>query len=120
MRELQEKQKIKRKIYSLPSLIALLILCTLLIKGAYGVVEKQVESAQRVSELEAKVQALRERSLELEANIGRLDTEEGLIEEIKEKFSVTREGEQVAIIVDQIEPDSATLPQEKSWFKRLW
>ena len=61
---------------------------------------------------------LRER--ELKEGIDRLKTEEGLKEEIKERFNVTQEGEQVAVIVDRKEVSSSTDSSVLPWYKRFW
>lgn len=94
-------------------------------KGAIGVVLKERESRERLRDLEAKAEALVIREAELQRDIAKLQTREGVIEEIKEKFSVTEEGEYVAIIVD--ERNKATTTEERSkaqklkdWWRNLW
>jgi cell division protein FtsB len=101
MRELQRRQRIKKWIYSLPVLGILLVLAVVLGQGAVGIFKKQMESADYVRDLEARAESLDYRTKELEANIGLLDTEEGVIKEIREKFSVSEEGEYVVVIVDE-------------------
>lgn len=127
MKELQRKQRIKRLMYSWPALLALLALAVLLVQGSAGVVKKQVESASRVRELESTAADLRERSRKLEENIGLLDTEKGIVEEIREKFNVSGEGEHVAVIVDEEIKATSTerqveKPSGKWWkvFGGLW
>src|SRR3989344_3968387 len=101
MKELQRKQRIRRALYSIPSLVVLTILAAMLLKGAVGVVARERESAARSKELESKAAALILREQELEDGIARLATEEGIEDEIRERFSVTQEGEHVAVIVDE-------------------
>jgi len=120
MKELQRKQRMKRLLYSVPSLICLSAITFFLAKGAGGVMLKERESAGVVSGLEAKALASEERQKELEASIERLKTEEGVMEEIKDKFSVTREGEHVAIIVDERRAATSTGVPERAWYKRFW
>jgi len=125
MKELQRKQKIKRIIYSPPSICILVLLTFLLGKGAIGVMMKERESAQKVANLEAQSEELRIREAQLQADIARLQTEDGVIEAIKEKFSVTQEGEYVAIIVDERDREATTTPsgklgQFRDWWANLW
>ncbi len=104
----------------MPSLIGLFIIAILLAKGAVGVINKERESALRSKELEEKASALILREQELREGIARLETEEGIQEEIKERFSVTQEGEFVAVIVDERRATSSDDDSGKAWYKRLW
>lgn len=83
-------------------------------------VGKEWESSKRTEGLEARVSALAFREQELKEGVARLQTEEGIKDEIKERFSVTEDGEYVAIIVDEkrspTSTDSSTLP----WYRRFW
>lgn len=120
MRELEKKQRTKKRIYSIPVLVILLGLTGLLAKGTYGVMKKRQESAKHVETLKAKLVELEERKQELNKNIDRLSTPEGVDREIKEKFSVSKEGEEVAIIVDPKEPATSTEPIGQPFYKRWW
>lgn len=120
MRELQQKQKRKRRLYSLPALFLLLIVALLLVRGAYGVVMKERESKRYVKELEEKHIELSRRSEMLEQNIARLQTDEGIDEEIKEKYGVSREGERVAVIVDPQPEETVRTEGVHQFFGRFW
>lgn len=120
MRELQRKQKLRRILYSFPSLIILLVITFFLAKGAIGVIGKSLESYQRSKNLEEKAEALAVREQELKEGIARLQTEEGVKNEIKERFSVTQEGEYVAVLVDDRRLASSTDGSDLSWYKKLW
>jgi len=120
MKEFQRKQIIRRIVYSIPSLIILLITAFFLVKGAVRVVDKGWESSERSKDLEKRAAALILREEELKGNIARLQTEEGVRDEIKEKFSVTEEGEYVAVIVDDRKVSSSTDGSTLAWYKRFW
>lgn len=120
MKELQRKQKIRRIIYSFPSLIILSIIAFFFAKGAVKIIDKEWESSKRVKDLEGKAATLILREQELREGISRLQTEEGIKDEIKERFSVTEEGEHVAVIVDMKEISSSTDRSTLSWYKRFW
>jgi type II secretory pathway component PulJ len=120
MRGLQRKRKNKRVLYSIPSLIILLVITFLLARGALRVMDKEWESRERLEALGERATSLAIREQELKDDIARLQTEEGIKDEIKDRFSVTQEGEYVAIIVDERgisgSIDSLALP----WYKRFW
>lgn len=106
--------------YSVPSLLVLTIICFFLIKGALGVMKKEWESSGRVRELGEKATALTFREQELKEDIVRLQTEEGIKDEIKKRFSVTQEGEHIAIIVDEKRSSTSTDTSQLPWFRRFW
>ncbi len=54
MRELQQKQKLKQRIYSWPSLIALALVTVFILNGAYSVMKKRHDSIKYVEELRNK------------------------------------------------------------------
>ena len=120
MKEFQRKQIIRRIVYSIPSLIILLITAFFLVKGTVRVMDKGWESSERSRDLEKRAAALILREEELKGNIARLQTEEGVRDEIKEKFSVTEEGEYVAVIVDDRKVSSSTDGSTLAWYKRFW
>lgn len=119
MKELQRRQRIKQILYSWPSLIVVAIVSGLMLKGAITLLIIERQNAHRVSELEAESEKLLEKGEKLGLEIERLGTEEGIVEEIKEKFSVTRTGEHMAVIVDDQKKATST-ENELSWYKRWW
>ncbi|HEY4528650.1 MAG TPA: septum formation initiator family protein [Candidatus Paceibacterota bacterium] len=119
MREFQDKERRKRYLYSPIVLLLLSILVFFMAKGAASVMNKERESRAKVSELDKESQKLESRQKMLQANIGKLETEEGVIEEIRQKFNVTREGESVTIIVDNQEKLNTT-SKDATWYKKWW
>jgi len=120
MRELQRKQKIRRAIYSIPFLVILFIIAFFLVKGAVKMAEKEWESSGRVKDLEGKVAALILRELELKEDIARLESEEGIKDEIRGKFNVMQEGEHIAIIVEERHSSTSTDALGMPWYKKFW
>ncbi|MDO8590340.1 MAG: hypothetical protein Q7R69_03700 [bacterium] len=120
MKELQRKQKIRRVIYSIPSLVILSVIAFFLAKGAVGVINKERVSAAYSKNLAARAEDLVLREQELKGDIARLETEEGIKDEIRERFSVTEEGEYVAIIVNERGVSSSTDKSALPWYKRFW
>src|SRR3989338_6930515 len=120
MKELQRKQKIRRMIYSVPSLIVFSIIAFFLARGALRVLNKEWESAARLKNLTENAMVITLREQELKKDIARLQTEEGVKEEIKERFSVIQEGERVAVIVDDRGVSSSTDTSALPWYRRFW
>ena len=120
MRELERRQKFKKRIYSIPSLILLVILLLLSIRGTWAILNKKHESEQYVKNLQQESQQLEEREKNLEADINYLKTEEGIDEEIKERFNVSKAGERVVIIVDPKPVGTSTDQNRPIWYKRIW
>lgn len=120
MKEFQRKQKARRVLYSFPSLIIVFIVAILLARGAIGILTKERESSARIVDLKERATSLSLREQELREGVTRLQTEEGVKDEIKNKFSVTQEGEYVAIIVDDRRVFTTTDNVKLPWYKRLW
>jgi cell division protein FtsB len=124
MKELQQKQRFKKFVYSTPFLVVLLIVAFLLGRGAWAIVSKARESGARLTELEEQNTLLRERQADLAEEIGKLHTDEGVMAEIRTKFNAAREGEHLVVIVDEQAKATTTPPSALSqgwkWFKSLW
>ncbi len=120
MRELQKKQLLKKRMYSIPVLMLLLVVVLLTLRGTWIVLEKRAESIKYVKALEAKSKTLEERKSELDQEVDYLETEAGIDEEIKERFNVAKIGEKVVIIVDPKPIATTTLNNVLPWYKRFW
>ncbi len=120
MRELEHRQRLKRRLYSLPALVLLLIITVALVRGTYFLVLKERETAQEAEALALRAKSLAEREQTLLKETSKLGTESGVEEEIKSKFNVAREGERVAVIVDRPQLESATTTEDLPWWKRFW
>ncbi|PJA36587.1 MAG: hypothetical protein CO183_02765 [Candidatus Zambryskibacteria bacterium CG_4_9_14_3_um_filter_42_9] len=119
MRELGRKKGIRRAIYSIPAIIILAIIAFFLVKGAVGMINKKWASTERLNNLEEEVIAMANRERELREGIARLETEEGIKGEIRERFNVTEEGEHVALIVDDESASSSDDNLKSPWYMRL-
>lgn len=117
MRELQKRQEFKRFLYSIPSLAILVVIAFLLARGAASILTKERETRERLATLEEGNALLRERHAELEGKIERLQTEEGIIEEIRARFNAARAGEYLAIIVEETPSEAATT---SPWYLKIW
>lgn len=120
MREFRQKQRFRSFLYSVPSLVLLVILTFLLARGAAAIMDKKNESAARLEELESENALLRDRQASLKAGIARLRTEEGIIEAIRSKFNAARFGEHLAVIVEERPKATSTEPGAIERIRRGW
>lgn len=104
MREFQEKNKVKRRLYSKTVLLVLLIVIVLLIRGVYGVYAKEQESSVEVERMKNKKVELESRFAEIKQNEEMLKTPQGIEAEIRSKFDVAKDGEGVIIVVEKDVP----------------
>lgn len=127
MKDFQQRKKVRRVLYSRNVIIVLSIITILLVRGAFGVMQKNIESKKNVVLLNTQLEDARVKNQELTKNIAILSTEEGVESEIRQKFSVSKDGEQVAVIVDpkpvpgDEKADTGGLwVSVKSWFSGLF
>jgi len=124
MFDFHEKRKIRSMLYSKP-VIALLFLATgLLLMSAYNRYEAAAETKHRLDTRQAELNALSDRAEVLEAKVRYLEDERGVEEELRSRFDVAKEGEEVVVIVDDRPATNAnlettTLPEKPSFFARL-
>ncbi|MDQ3076627.1 MAG: septum formation initiator family protein [bacterium] len=123
MREFQEKKKFKKILYSKGMVITLLILIIFFARATYGVYQKQEESSANTLQAAGELKRLVDRQTLLNTELARLSTNEGIEEEIRAKFGVSKPGEEVLIIVDPHKATTTEIIEEESlWgkFKNLF
>ena len=120
MRELQQRQKLKSRLYSLPALLALLIFAIFVAKGTFTVVQKEQESSTDVQMLKQKISTLTSEQTAMKEDIASLNTQAGIDQEIKTKFNVSEPGEHVAILVDPTNSTSTGATSSRPWYKQIW
>lgn len=118
MREFQEKRRREKRIYS-PLVIAGLVILTLVMaKASWNVLWKKAESERKYNEAREALQKLDAREAMLLKSIEELETETGREKEIREKFRMTKEGEELIIVLDE-NRQPATSPQEEGVWSRV-
>lgn len=118
MREFQEKQKIKKRIYSKTSILVLLVLVVLIARGVLSVYAKERSSRLELALLEKRKAELSDRLAKVSMNNERLKTEDGIESEIRSKFDVVKQNEGVIVVVDEKLP----VPEEdtRGFMKKFW
>lgn len=117
----------KRVLGSPISLVVAGIVLVVLVKATWNISSKTIQSAEKLAQAQAELARLNERQSELQGRVGLLSTDQGIEAEIRTKFRAVREGESVAVIVDEDDgPAVALLGSENiiststdGWFRRM-
>jgi cell division protein FtsB len=116
MLDFQQKRKLRSFIYNRITLLVLVILVVLVMYSTFGVWQKKQASEELKDAADKRLLELGEKYADLEKDIKRLNTREGVEEEIRSKFSVAKEGENMVVIVNDIEDEDLSSTTKTS----LW
>lgn len=97
--QFQERQKIRKKVYSKPMLIGLLVLLVLLSKALVNIYTKYKETIVAEKSALQRLDELQQRQEVLQSDITNLQSDEGLEAELRKKFNVAHFGEQMIVVV---------------------
>ena len=100
------------------AIVALIVLVIVLVRATWNVYRKSVITAEKREQAESEMALLEDRRNFLESENNRLETMEGVDEEIRRQFGFAESGERVFIILD--EPEIVpTSTRESSFFDRF-
>ncbi len=124
MRKFERKQKkgrYKDILFSVPFIIVLGIICSLSISATWDVYKKVRNTEKNVAAVAETYDELKKRESELTAKIESLETPLGVETEIREKFGLVKDGEEMIVIVDppkeEKENDSEDVKNKTLWGK---
>jgi len=118
MRKFEAKKQIKNRIYSKTTLIALLVLIILLSRGVFNIYLRNKESVIARDQAKMKVGELNARKQLLSNEIEKLNQDDGIEQEIREKFNVAKPGENVVLIIpDEV---ATTTNIKQGFWAGLW
>lgn len=103
MRQFEKKQKttkIKSLVFSVPFIVVLAVFCSLSINATWDVYKKARETKKNMTAVAETYDELKIRESELVGKIESLETPLGVETEIREKFGLVKEGEEMIVIVD--------------------
>ncbi|MFA6553992.1 MAG: hypothetical protein WCS89_00600 [Candidatus Paceibacterota bacterium] len=123
-------QSIWKKLISSPiTLLGFLILFFFLFRAAWSVHEKAVLSELKLKTAQIELNKLEAHQRDLSNQIGYLSTEQGIEAELRTKYRAVKEGELVAVIVDNNQnvanisavtaTTTATTTESNGWGRRL-
>lgn len=116
MRNFQKKKGISSFLYSVPFLSFLGIVALLFAYSMIGLVGKMRETTQNKELAESKVAELKQNKENLNQEIAKLNTTKGLEENIRERFGVVKEGEQVIVVVEDKNEEEADTEDDGGGF----
>ncbi len=117
MPEFYKKKAYKKYLYSPVTLLLLFIILLVLLKALWGVYKKEELSAEYLLRQQNEYNKLQARQKDLAQAVEYLKTDKGIEAEIRSKFRVVKEGESVAVIVDNDASTTKTiLPAPKPGF----
>lgn len=117
----RKKNRVLKKVYSIPVLILLLVILFFVLRGTWGVYQRASLSKDKLMLAQVEVTELKKRQENISSKISRLNTNTGIEEEIREKFNVVKEGEEMVVIIDKekdVEEDLT--PKKKSFFEKIF
>lgn len=109
MFDFHEKRKIRQIVYSKVFIGFLLILSVLIAHSAYERYRVEREMAEKRDQKAEELQKLQERATVLASKISHLENERGIEAELRSRFDVAKEGEQVVVILDEKATDEKEL-----------
>lgn len=114
------QKKNRSTLYSLPVLFGLILLIFFLGRAVWNAYSESVETKKQVARVQAEFNEVSSRVSTLSKDVASLKTEDGVEKEIRKRFSVAKDGEQVVIIVTD-PPKDEEVPQnsEPGFFKNL-
>lgn len=115
------KKHINNFLYSKWTILLLLAIIGFAAEATWGVYQKEKTSKANLERTEKELDRLIQREKKLKAEVARLQTDRGIEREIRSKFGVAKEGEQVVIIVEEEQEVHAEQNQEREtiWGKIL-
>ncbi|MEI6581111.1 MAG: septum formation initiator family protein [bacterium] len=124
MKKFQEKKRWREIVQSKPGLIIIGIIVVAFSWNVFGLMNRMQETAKNKKIEEEKIIELKQRKDQLSGAISSLKTEKGVEENIREKFGLAKDGEEMIIVVDDKNPTSVTKNTEPnrlfSFFKNLF
>lgn len=119
MLDSQQKRKFRAILYHRLTLIILSILVIIVLHSTWIVYKKKIASENTKKISMQNVENLKLRDNEIQARIDRLATVSGVEEEIRSKFAVTKNGENMVIVIDDNEEKMATTSNKDGLWKRF-
>ncbi len=117
---LRHRQKLwQRIVLSWFTIILLFISCILLARSLWDIYQKNRQSNTRADTARAQLDKLIERRDLLDKNLQRIKSSAGVEAELRSKFDVAKDGENLLVIIDKEMKQSVT-PTPAPWWQNLW
>ncbi len=128
MFDFHEKRKIRRILYSKISILVVFLFAVLLSTAVYERYTVSKAIKEKLDERQAELYILEQRAEVIESKVEYLKDERGVEEELRNRFDVAKEGEQVVVLLDRDDErktsrqvDNSETEEEKGgFFKKLF
>lgn len=117
-----KKRSVRERIMSSKvTLILLLVIAAMLGNAVFNMYGRYQEAKTRADRARAEIAALESRKKELSDDLARLGTPRGTEEELRKRFNVAADGEEVIVVVNKraTTSDNDTARKESIWQKVL-
>ena len=104
------------------TIIIILIVIALLVKAVWGIYGKSHLASLKYDEAQAELRKLEAQKEDLSNKVDRLSTASGVEAEIRTKYRAVRNGESVAVIIDDISgqnQSTTTVATSTSWWQSV-
>ncbi len=123
MLEFYERRRIRRFVYS-PLMVGLLLLpLYFLAHATWNAYAKERMASENREKIARELEAVKQREAYLEKELARLTSERGVERELRQKFDVGREGEEIIVLVGESEgtppPATSTPATHESMVSRV-
>jgi len=118
--DFRKKRQFKRMLYSTGVLVLLGIVVFFLGRATWDVYQKAKLTSENRQEALNELTRLQKQEATLKAELERLQTDRGIEEELRSKFNVAKEGEQVITIVSPQNTTENSDDQVLPWWKRVF
>lgn len=124
MFDFHQKRKMKSIVASRVTQGVILTITLFVMISAYNRYLIARDMSERRSAVESEIHALEERYESLKKDVDYFTNERGIEAELRRQFDVTREGEQLIIILDdenklETKEEPATTTEKRAWY-RFW
>jgi len=118
MKKFIPKHRWQNVVFSKAALVVMFVVILFAGNAAWNMYQKYKESKELKDRALVQLQELEKREKNLTENIENLQTERGIEEELRKRFGIVKEGEEVVIVIDN--PESETNKQINEENKSLW
>ncbi|MBU0722780.1 septum formation initiator family protein [Patescibacteria group bacterium] len=101
---IKKHHKTKSALFFVPAIILLGGLCIMTGRATWNIYQKAQQAKKNTAIVAEEYDKLKNREQELEAKINTLNTPLGVETEIRDKFGLAKEGEEIVIVIDELEP----------------
>lgn len=115
MLDFQQKRKVRGWMYNRVTIGLAFLVLLVVFHSTWVVYKKKVESEELRDISLKNVETLRNRSQDLQSKIDRLNTKQGIEEEVRSKFSVAKDEENMVIIVQEEATTSEPTKKVGKW-----